>query len=86
MELRMDGRRRRGRGAAHDEAGGDQELALHLGIVGVFGLQAQRFEGGAGQVSARKADGGERGQRVLGEATSSRPMTDRSCGTRSPSM
>jgi hypothetical protein len=53
--------------SAHHQAGGDQELALHLQIAGVFRLQAKSLEGGARQIDARAADGGQRRQRELGE-------------------
>ena len=54
-------------GSADDETGGDEKLASHVGIAGVFRLLAKGFKGGASQVNAGEPDGGERGQRELGE-------------------
>ena len=56
-----------GGGSADDEAGGDEEFALEVGAVGVFGLLAESFKGGVGEIGAGEADGGQRGQRELGE-------------------
>jgi len=60
--LRSVGEGRGGGGAADDEAGGDEELALQAGFAGVFGVDAESFKGGACEVGAGEADGGERRQ------------------------
>ena len=56
-----------GGGSADNEAGGDEKLALRFGAVGVFGLLAEGFKGGAREIGAGEADGGQGRQRELGE-------------------
>src|ERR1035438_1969801 len=60
-------RRRRCRRSPHYKAGRNQELALNLRAYAMLGLLAQSLKGGAGQVSAREADGRQGRQSELGE-------------------
>jgi len=49
-----------GGGAANDEAGGDEKFALEAGFARVFGVEAEGFKSGSGEVGAGESDRGKR--------------------------